>query len=293
MTGTTTLSHPSTAPRTVAHAELQVRPVGGRIGAEIRGVALGAELDDATIGAINAALLEHKVLFFRGQSHLDDAAQEAFAARFGETVAHPTVNSVASGSRLLELDSKHGTRANSWHTDVTFVDAYPKISILRGVVIPPAGGDTWLCGMIAACASLPSALRTAVAGRSIKHDGTYNSGGYLRAGLKDSSDPKNSVGTPHPIICVHPPSGRHTLYLGRRRNAYIVDMPLAESEALLDELWAHAARPEFAFAHRWRIGDVLMWDNRTTMHRRDPFDAASRRIMHRTQMKGQSRPGLL
>ncbi len=142
--------------------------------------------------------------------------------------------------------------------------------MLYAVEIPPTGGDTWLCGMIAACAALPLAAAPGRDQRSIKHDGTYNSGGYLRAGLTDSDDPVTSVGTPHPIICLHPPSGRQTLYLGRRRNAYVVGMPRDESEALLDELWAHAARPEHAFAHRWRVGDVLMWDNRTTMHRRDP-----------------------
>ena len=159
MTGTATLSHPSADQRSSVQPELQVRPIGGRIGAEIRGVVLGAELDDATIDAINAALLKHKVLFFRGQSHLDDAARKPSPARFGETVAHPTVASLGAGSRLLELDSKHGTRANSWHTDVTFVDAYPKISILRGVVIPPAGGDTVWANTVAAYQHLPQPLR--------------------------------------------------------------------------------------------------------------------------------------
>src|SRR5476649_783960 len=138
----TLIATPAVAAECSTALELDVHPVGGRIGAEIRGVRLGPDLADSTIAAINATLLQHKVIFFRGQSHLDAAAQEAFAGRFGETVAHPTVPSVPGSNRLLELDSKNGTRANSWHTDVTFVEAYPKISILRGVVIPPAGGDT-------------------------------------------------------------------------------------------------------------------------------------------------------
>jgi hypothetical protein len=138
----TLIATPAVAAEPSLSLDFDVHPVGSRIGAEIRGVRLGPDLDDSTISAINAALLLHKVIFFRGQSHLDDTAQEAFASRFGETVAHPTVPSVAGSSHLLELDSKSGTRANSWHTDVTFVAAYPKISILRGVVIPPAGGDT-------------------------------------------------------------------------------------------------------------------------------------------------------
>src|ERR1700748_1278346 len=127
----TLIASPAVSADTRAHAApaLDVHPVGGRIGAEVRGLRLSPDLEESTIAAINSALLRHKVIFFRGQSHLDDAAQEAFARRFGETVAHPTVPSVAGGTRLLELDSRNGNRANSWHTDVTFVAAYPKISI--------------------------------------------------------------------------------------------------------------------------------------------------------------------
>ncbi len=284
------------------NSAVEILPLTAAVGAEIRGVDL-ARVDNVQFATIEAAWVRHSALLFRGQQ-LDHDALLDFSRRFGE-LDPPPVNE--NGKKFVDgypeiyvvsnIIGADGTPIGSlgageavWHTDMSYLPEPPDASLLYAVEIPPAGGDTWLCGMIAACASLPFALRTAVAGRSIKHDGTYNSGGYLRAGLKDSSDPRNSVGTPHPIICVHPPSGRHTLYLGRRRNAYIVDMPLAKSEALLDELWAHAARPEFAFAHRWRIGDVLMWDNRTTMHRRDPFDAAARRLMYRTQIKGKAKP---
>jgi taurine dioxygenase len=112
----------------------------------------------------------------------------------------------------------------------------------------------------------------------------------LRAGVRPSDSPIKSVGQPHPIVCRHPETGREVLFLGRRRNAYILGLPLDESEALLDELWRHATRPEFAFAHRWREGDLLLWDNRSTMHRRDAFDPATRRVMHRTQVKGRVPP---
>ncbi len=112
----------------------------------------------------------------------------------------------------------------------------------------------------------------------------------LQNGLPATDDPTQSVGTPHPVVCAHPVTGRPMLYLGRRRNAYVIGLPLAESEALLDELWRHAARPEHCLAHRWRVGDLLLWDNRNTMHRRDSFDPASRRVMHRTQIKGSAVP---
>ena len=281
---------------------VEIHPLSAAVGAEIRGVDLAC-VTAAQFAEIERAWIRHSALLFRGQ-RLDHDALLNFSLRFGE-LDPPPVNE--NGKKFVEgypeiyvvsnIIGADGTPIGSlgageavWHTDMSYLPEPPDASLLYAVEIPPTGGDTWLCGMIAACESLPQALRSAVAGRSIKHDGTYNSGGYLRAGLTDSNDPMNSVGTAHPIICAHPPSGNHTLYLGRRRNAYVVGMPLDESERLLDELWAHAARPEHAFAHRWRIGDVLMWDNRTTLHRRDPFDSAARRLMYRTQIKGKAKP---
>jgi len=295
----------ATAGNTARHGgnrAIEVHPLTAAVGAEIRGVDL-ADVADAEFAAIERAWIDHSALLFRGQQ-LDHDALLDFSRRFGE-LDPPPVNE--NGKKFVEgypeiyvvsnIIGADGTPIGSlgageavWHTDMSYLPEPPDASLLYAVEIPPTGGDTWLCGMIAACASLPQALRAAVKDRSIKHDGTYNSGGYLRAGLSDSSDPMNSIGTPHPIICVHPPSGKHTLYLGRRRNAYVVGLPLDESESLLNELWAHAARPEHAFAHGWRVGDVLMWDNRTTMHRRDPFDSAARRLMYRTQIKGKTKP---
>ncbi|MCU6667169.1 TauD/TfdA family dioxygenase, partial [Enterobacteriaceae bacterium H4N4] len=129
------------------------------IGAEIRGVTLSGELDAATVEAIQAALVRHKVIFFRDQSHLDDQTQEAFAHLLGEPVAHPTVPSREGTRFLLELDGAEGRRANSWHTDVTFVEAYPKASILRSVVAPESGGDTVWANTASAYADLPAELR--------------------------------------------------------------------------------------------------------------------------------------
>ena len=146
----------ATAPQPL---ELDIHPVAGRIGAEIRGVQLSADLDAATIEAIQAALVQHKVIFFRDQTHLDDQSQEGFAKLLGEPVAHPTVPVVDGTSYLLQLDGAEGQRANSWHTDVTFVDAYPKASILRSVVAPASGGDTVWANTAAAYQELPEPLR--------------------------------------------------------------------------------------------------------------------------------------
>jgi taurine dioxygenase len=124
----------------------------------------------------------------------------------------------------------------------------------------------------------------------VKHDGTYNSGGYVRHGVTPTDDPIAAPGVLHPLVCTHPESGRRALYLGRRRNAYIEGLPLAESETLLNEIWRFATRRELTWYHHWQVGDVVLWDNRCVMHRRDAFDAADRRVMHRTQIKAESTP---
>lgn len=282
--------------------QLGITPITRAVGAEISGVDL-SRISDSAFEQVRNAWHRHSALLFRGQqlSH-DDLI--AFSRRFGDLDEAP-VNE--NGKKFVDgyphiyvvsnIPGPDGQPIGSlgageavWHTDMSYLPMPPDASLLYSVEVPPAGGDTWISSMIAACAALPQRLRKAVAGRSIKHDGTYNSGGYLRVGMRESNDPQTSAGTPHPVICIHPPSGRETLYLGRRRNAYVMGLPLDESEALLDELWAHASRPEFAYAHRWRVGDVLMWDNRSTLHRRGPFDPCARRLMYRTQIRGTAVP---
>jgi taurine dioxygenase len=138
--------------------------------------------------------------------------------------------------------------------------------------------------------SLPDTLKRRIEGMMLKHDGTYNSGGYLRQGVSAVDDPMTSPGVYHPVVCTHPETKRKVLYLGRRRNAYIQGLPLSKSDALLDELWSIATREQFAWHNEWQVGDVVLWDNRCTMHRRDPFDPDSRRVLHRTQIKSETRP---
>jgi taurine dioxygenase len=139
--------------------------------------------------------------------------------------------------------------------------------------------------MYGAWEALPSALRQRIADLRVKHDGTYNSGGYVREGVTPTGDPRTSPGSVHPLVQVHPETGRRGLYLGRRRNAYIEGLPIEESDALLDELWTYATDPRLTWRHQWQSGDLVLWDNRCTMHRRDPFDPTARRVMHRTQIR--------
>lgn len=283
-------------------AQIGMRPLTPTLGVELEDLDL-ADLDDGEIAAVRAAFDRHGGFLVRGQRlGPDDLVR--FSRRFGELdhapvmeggrTAVPGYPEIYVVSNVLGADGKPigslGAGEAVWHTDMSYLAAPPRASLLYALEVPPEGGDTWLCSMAAALEALPAELRRALEGRMIKHDGTYNSGGYVRAGVRVDDNPETCEGQPHPAICRHPAGGPDVLYLGRRRNAHVVGLPLAESEALLDLIWEHACRPENVYTHRWRVGDVLMWDNRVTMHRRDPFDANSRRVMHRTQIKGESPP---
>jgi taurine dioxygenase len=280
---------------------ITVVPSGASLAAEIRGVDL-RRIGDAEFAAIHRAWLDHLVLLFRGQS-LGDDDLIAFSRRFGEldwapvqetgrrfVEGHPELyvvsNVVENGVPIGSL----GAGEAVWHTDMSYLPDPPKASMLYALEIPPSGGNTGFVNMYAVYEALPPALKQRVAALRVKHDGTYNSGGYLRAGVTATDDPRDAPGTLHPLVCSHPETGRKCLYLGRRRNAYIEGLPLAESEALLDEIWRYAERADLTWYNQWRVGDLVLWDNRCTMHRRDPFDPGARRIMHRTQIKGSGRP---
>jgi taurine dioxygenase len=143
--------------------------------------------------------------------------------------------------------------------------------------------------MFAAYETLPLTLKKAAEGKFAVHDASTNSAGMLRKGFKEVTDVRQTVGAHHPLIRTEPRTGRKALFLGRRPNAYVLGMEIAESEALLDALWAHATQPEFTLCHRWKVGDLLMWNNLSVLHRRDPFDPKTRRVMHRSQIKGSDR----
>jgi taurine dioxygenase len=242
------------------------------------------------------------VVLVRGQT-LSDQELIAFSRRFGDLDRAPVqetgrrfveglpeiyiVSNVTVNGRPI---GSLGAGEAVWHTDMSYLDVPPMASMLYALEVPPAGGNTSFCSMYAVYEALPAGLKRRVAGLRIKHDGTYNSGGYLRQGVVATDDPRTSTGAVHPLVCTHPDTGRRMLYLGRRRNAYLMGLELADSEALLDELWDFVARPDFAWEHAWRVGDLVLWDNRCTMHRRDRFDASARRVMHRTQIKGNGRP---
>ncbi|MBN3819098.1 TauD/TfdA family dioxygenase [Paraburkholderia sp. Se-20369] len=290
------LHEPHAEPRASA-TPLQLRPVAGRIGAEIAGVRLSSTLDDATFDAIQAALLRHKVLFFRGQAHLDDAAQEAFARRFGRTVAHPTVPSVDGSAHLLELDSAHGARANSWHTDVTFVDAYPKISILRAVVIPPVGGDTVWANTATAYANLSEPLRALADTLWAVHTNAYDyASSHANADdaqLKRYREVFTSTvyETEHPVVRVHPDTGERTLVLGHFVQR-LKGLSSHDSAHLLQVFHEHVTRLENTVRWHWQAGDVAIWDNRATQHYAINDYGDARRVVRRATVHGDVPVGI-
>jgi taurine dioxygenase len=169
---------------------------------------------------------------------------------------------------------------------MTYTDAPPSAALLYALELPAEGGDTYWANMYQAYEALPAETKKRIEVLKAIHDATYNSAGDKRKGYDDVTDPRRAPGARHGLVRTHPETGRKCLFLGRRRNSYIVGLELDESEALLDALWAHATQPRFAFRQQWKVGDLMIWDNRCTLHRRDSFDPAARRVMHRTQIKG-------
>jgi taurine dioxygenase len=289
----------SAIPPTSSH--VTVVPSGAPLGAEAQGVDLRT-IDDAEFAALYQAWLDHLAVLVRGQE-LTDEDLIPFSRRFGDldwapvqetgrrfVEGHPEIyvvsNVMENGAPIGSLGAGEAT----WHTDMSYLEDPPKASMLYALEVPTAGGNTYFCSMYRAYEVLPDTLKRRISGLTVKHDATYNSGGYVRQGVAATDDPVHSPGVYHPLVCRHPETGRRLLYLGRRRNAYIGELPLAESEALLDELWSYATEEEHVWHNQWRVGDLVLWDNRCTMHRRDAFDPSARRIMHRTQIKGETRP---
>jgi len=296
-----TLSADTTTVRRAAGDALDVIPTGAALGAQVRGVDL-RNLDAAAFARLMQAWHDHSVVLVRDQQLSDDDLI-AFSRRLGEldwapiqengrrfVEGYPEIYIVSNVKVNGEPIGSLGDGEAVWHTDMSYLDVPPKASMLYALEVPPTGGNTSFCTMYGIYEALPAVLRARIAGLKIKHDGTYNSGGYVRQGVTATDDPLTSPGAVHPLGCTHPNTGRRMLYLGRRRNAYLLGLALADSEALLDELWSFVDRPQFAWEHVWRVGDLVLWDNRCTMHRRDAFDPSSRRIMHRTQVKGEQRP---
>ncbi len=286
--------------------EIEVILTGHALGAEIDGVDLSQELSDRDFEQVRSAWLEHCVVFFRGQAITDEDLVR-FSLRIGDLELGPASERAGAGgssvamfpeiwiiSNVIENGVPIGSLGSGeaeWHTDMSYADRPPIASVLYALEIPEVGADTYFANMYEALARLPADLLNRIEGRDGRHDSSYTSAGELRVGADPVVDVTRAPGARHPVILRHPETGRDALYLGRRTNGYVHGLPVTDSEALLDALWAECTRPELVYRHRWRIGDVLMWDNRCVIHRRDAFDPASRRIMHRTQINAREERG--
>ncbi|PKQ09942.1 MAG: taurine catabolism dioxygenase TauD [Alphaproteobacteria bacterium HGW-Alphaproteobacteria-12] len=281
---------------------IEIIPTGAALGAEVRGLDLSKPLSGDAFEAVRQAWYDHIVLLFRGQKMSDDdlirfsrnfgtldiAPASATDMAGGQAKSRPEIwiisNVVENGEPIGALGDKEA----EWHTDMSYVAEPPMASVLYSLEIPPSGGDTSFANMYMALEALPADLRAAVEARIVRHDASTTSTGELRAGAHAVADVRAAPGAKHPAIRTHPETGGKALYLGRRLNGYLEGYSVEESEGLLDRLWAHCAKPQFAWTHRWALGDLLIWDNRVAIHRRESFDGRARRVMHRTQIKGNS-----
>lgn len=302
--------HPVNSPE-----QVQVIPSGAALGAEIRGVDLSQPVPEETKALLRKAWADHLVIYWRGQS-LPDEAMLAAATIFGKT-KEPAARKyqVAGGYRIggklvplhphltlisnldeSGLPSKDNGALGSyevvWHSDNSYVEVPPAGSMLYSVVLPVnGGGDTWFNNQYLAYEELPEELKVAIQGKSQIHDASRNSAGVLRPTVKMPTCPEEVPGPAHPLVRLHPVTGKRALYLGRRRDwpsNYIIGLSNEDSEALLDKLWAHATQPKYAWKHSWQVGDLVLWDNRCAMHYRSEVDPKQARVLHRTVINGEA-----
>ncbi|MEY3380383.1 MAG: TauD/TfdA dioxygenase family protein [Hylemonella sp.] len=278
---------------------VKVIPSGRAIEADIAGVDLSRNLSSSQIDEIQQAWSRHLVLRFRNQEKLTMDQLIAFSRHFGPLDNRPklsysmskehdelppeiaVISNVKVGGKPL---GALGDGEAVWHADMTYNEKPPKGACLLAKEIPPSGGDTHFANMYMAYEELSQDLKQRIQNLSCVHDASRNSAGELRLGFTDNSDPTQTVGAVHPLVTTKTQTGERALLLGRRRNAYIKGLSLDESESLLDLLWAHATQKHFTWTQVWSVGDLVMWDNTCTMHRRDAFDPDSRRLMLRTQI---------
>jgi taurine dioxygenase len=272
---------------TISQTDLEVRPLSPTIGAEIRGIDCAAELQDDTVAAIRRIWLEHLVVFFPDQ-HLDDETQIAFARRFGElTESHPVEPQVLERTEVHSIESGKD-RTDFWHTDITFMNRPAMASLLRSVVVPRAGGDTMWSDTRAAYEALAEPLQRLCDGLAAYHFEPYYAQAVAEGhgNVWEGKKLTRLLPATHPVVRVHPETGRKNLFVNPKFTMRITDMPEAQSDGLLRLLYDHMTRPEFVVRYHWSPGTLAMWDNRATMHF-GVFDyEGDRRVMHRVTLRG-------
>ena len=275
--------------------KIEISKFDAALGATVSGIQLG-QAQDGDIETIKQALDDNLVLVLHNQTMTDDELV-ATSAKFGKLdipgvnptgkpfhAEHPEINVISNIMVDGQPAGNLGAGEAVWHADMTYKDDPPRAAVLYALEIPPAGGSTYFANMYAAYEALPDSLKKAIDGKTAIHDASHNSAGILRKGYEEITDVRETPGARHALARTNPINGKRALFLGRRPRSYVPGLTVAESDALLDQLWAHATQEQFVYRHDWKVGDVLMWSNLEVLHRRDPFDASARRRMHRTQI---------
>jgi alpha-ketoglutarate-dependent sulfate ester dioxygenase len=269
----------------------QIVPIAGNIGAEIGGLRISGDLAPAVVRFVREALLKYKVIFFRGQVHLDDASHEAFAALIGDPEPHPTIPSLEGSTAVLNIDSSYGNRTTAWHTDLTFRDAYPQASILRALVVPDHGGDTMWANTATAYSSLAPKLQEFADNLWAVHTNVHEFSALTRsdkpAEVRRNFELFSSTvyETEHPVVRIHPESGERCLVLGGFVKEF-VGLPVSDSRLLLQLFQEYVTRVENTVRWRWAIGDVAVWDNRATQHAKVNDSGSQQRLLRRVSVAG-------
>ena len=276
----------------------QIVPSGHACGAEIVGVDLSAP-GPLTAEALREAVREHLAVVVRGMP-LTDESLLALGMLFGtpEMQGVSVLNQQADEvkkehlvvSNRKQLERPTGTTGRGeavWMTELSYRMRPCSIALLHALEVPPAGGEIAFANQYLAYERLPDDLKARIEGRMLLHDESRLNDGSLRKGHVEVTDPREATGAQHRIVRTHPDTRRKALYLGRRRNAWIIGLPLEESEALLDALWAQATQPALVWTHQWRPGDTLIWDNRCLVHRQDMGGAGEGWLIHRVQIRGE------
>jgi len=294
---------------------IEVVPTGKALGAEVRGIDLTQDVPADVIDRLKAIWAEHQVLLLRGQFlekerlvQLADmlggrmiAGSHHFYVKDGHKPGQsPRVSDVEGITLISNLDKDgkpqkstegSGSAELLWHSDNSYMEAPPMGSLLNAIQVPVnGGGHTRFCNQVLAYETLPDDLKRAIEGKHIKHDRSRNTSGKVRVTFEKAKTRDDVIGPVHPIARIHPVTKKPALYLGRRYDgpsSHIVELPDAESDALLDKLWAHATQEKFVWEHAdWQPGDLIMWDNQAVMHARTQVDHTQARLLQRVLVKG-------
>lgn len=284
---------------------MEVTPTGGPLGAEITGIDLSKDVSDAERKFILDAYIDNMVLLFRGQSlGFGDllrlrtvfgppglTANQLLGLGRKEYYPDEIPTDITIISNIVDENGKQvgslGDGEAFWHTDSSFTETPISASLLHAIEVTDTGGETAFLNMYRAYDEMPEDLAAKIEGKFANHSKIHSSDGTKRPEFADVTDPSMAPGVKHPMVRTHPVTGKKCLYLGRRLNSYIFGLSLDESERLLDEIWAHTCRDRYVWEHKWKVGDLLVWDNRCTMHHRNAFPAEARRLMYKSITAGE------